>query len=64
MLDKVDAALEQLWDAFGDTPIDDNECIEQQFLHFPEGTNRFDVWHWFDDCHSIGIHSIQFGTPR
>ena len=64
MLNKIDAALEQLWDAFGDVSINEDECIKEDFLHFPKGTDRFTVWHWFDDCHSVGIHSIQFGEPR
>jgi hypothetical protein len=40
--------LKRLWDAF-DTPIDDEERLEESFLGFPAGTPRMDVWHWFDE---------------
>lgn len=33
----------------------ETECIEEDFLHFPAGTNRMDIWHWFDEQHSIGV---------
>lgn len=44
--------LKQLWDQLGDTPTgfegDDVDCIEEPFLHFPIGTHREDIWHWFE----------------
>jgi len=64
MTPKIDEALEKLWNAFGDIPVDDEDHIEEDFLHFECGTDRFDVWHWFDDCHSIGIHSLQLGDGK
>ncbi|CDH00547.1 hypothetical protein [Xenorhabdus bovienii] len=24
-------------------------CIEEPFLHFDNGTNVEDIWHWFED---------------
>ncbi len=41
--------LVALWDKFADVSIDENDNIEQNFMCFPAGTNRFDVWHWFDE---------------
>ena len=55
--------LKALWDVFGDVPVfdrDDHEAeaissvawqdgaIEVQYLHFPAGTPREDVWRWFE----------------
>ena len=39
----TDPDLEQLWDAFGDTAINDMDEIEDPFLDFPAGTYRFDI---------------------
>ncbi len=39
--------LYTLWDNFN-TPIDDEDCIELPFLHFEKGTNRQDIWRWFE----------------
>ena len=43
----------------------ETECIEEDFLHFPVGTNRMEIWHWFDEQHSIGVAYLtgQKGDP-
>lgn len=51
--------LRQLWVLFGDIPIgfaDDN--IEEPFMDWPVGTNRFDIWHWFDDRYDGGVYKL------
>ena len=53
-----DAELEKLWDLFGEIPIDDNDSILEEFLGFPEGTDRFEIWHWFDEHYSKGIVNL------
>ena len=51
-----DAHLEELWADFGNAPMDpDTEKLEADFHIFPEGTDREDVWHWFDERHSKGV---------
>lgn len=51
-----DEELEALWDKFGDVPMNpDTEKIEEPFIHFPAGTDREDIWHWFDERHSKGV---------
>lgn len=52
----TDFEVEKLWDDFSDIPMDgETECMEEQFLHFPAGTHREDIWRWFDDVHSKGV---------
>lgn len=58
----TDPDLEQLWDAFGDTPINDLDEIEEPFLDFPAGTYRFDIWHWFDERYSKGVYFLAYGS--
>lgn len=50
-----DDELEVLWKLFDDIPINDRDEIKEQYLDFPTGTNRFDIWHWFDKTHSKGV---------
>lgn len=57
---KVDArfSLSDLyakWDALGDVPIGDDECIEEVFLDFEVGTHREEIWHWFERQHPLFI---------
>ena len=56
--ENVDYDLEDAWEAFGDIPIDDNDLIQQEFLGFPIGTNRFDVWKWFDEHYTGGVAKL------
>ena len=42
-----------LWSQLGDIPIDEDEQIEEPFLHFPIGTEREDIWHWFEETFDI-----------
>lgn len=53
-----EAKLKDLWNNFGNIPIDHEEKIEVPFLHFPIGTDRYDIWHWFDDELPNGLHEL------
>ena len=41
--------LDILWEQLGEIPVDVDDKIEQQFLNFEIGTDKFDIWHWFED---------------
>ena len=40
--------LHHLWKQLGDIPVGDDGATEEPFLHFDEGTDREDIWHWFE----------------
>ena len=48
--------LEELWDQFSEVPVNNDDEIEEDFLLFPAGTSKFDVWHWFDDRCPNNLH--------
>jgi hypothetical protein len=54
----TDNELEQLWDDLSNIAINDDDEIEQPFLHFEQETNRFEIWQWFDKMHSKGIEHL------
>lgn len=55
-LEERDRKLERLWAELEDVPMNpDTEEMEEQFLHFPAGTNREEIWEWFDERHSKGV---------
>ena len=57
--DYSDGELEVLWDIFGDIPMNpETECLDDDFLHFPRGTSREDIWHWFDEHYSRGVAAL------
>ncbi len=45
----------QLWEEFGDVPIDNNDCITYEWRSFPKGTNRFEIWHWFETFFEVSV---------
>lgn len=50
--------IEMLWDLFGDVMIGDDDLIQEEFLDFPEGTNRMEIWHWFDEKYQGGVAKL------
>jgi len=51
-----DAKLEKMWAELEDVPVDPNtEKLDEPFNHFPVGTDKKDIWNWFDLRHSKGI---------
>ena len=62
-LQKRDTELERLWAELADVPMDpETEEMEEPFLHFPAGTNREEIWRWFDERHSKGVVYLLYGT--
>lgn len=53
-------ALKCLWNEFGDIPIIENsegeEVTDEDFYHWPAGTDRYDIWHWFDEKCPSNLH--------
>ena len=45
----------QFWEEFGDVPIDNDDCITCKWRSFPKGTNRFEIWHWFETFFEVSV---------
>lgn len=52
----------KLWSQLGDIPINDDEETEESFLHFEVGTDREDIWHWFEERFNISVTELMYGT--
>lgn len=53
--------LEKLWQIFGEIPIDNADAILEEFLGFSEGTDRIEIWHWFDENYPEGAAALMNG---
>ena len=52
----TDLQLEKLWKEFADVPVNSIfEDVDTDFCHFIAGTNKFEIWQWFDQSHSKGV---------
>ena len=50
--------FDEMWEILTDIPIDEDECIEEPFLHFETGTDRYDIWHWIEDTYDVVIGKL------
>lgn len=51
-----DVVVEELWDNLTDVPIDpETEELDEPYYIWPKGTDKEDIWHWFDEYHSKGV---------
>lgn len=50
--------LETFWDELGDIPVDDDGIIQESFLWWPKGTDREDIWRWFDEKYPGGVAKL------
>lgn len=53
-----DTELEKLWELFGNVVINNDDEILEEFLGFPAGTGREEIWHWFDERYSQGVYEL------
>lgn len=50
------AYVEELWEEFGEVPMNpDTEETEVLRRHFPPGTHREEVWHWFEESFDLSV---------
>ena len=53
-----DIEIEKLWNELTDIPFDESEndlVLSEDWFVFDKGTEREDIWHWFDEHHSKGV---------
>ncbi len=52
--------LKTLWKELSDVLVDSDDNIETAFkvpdYTFPKGTDKFEIWHWFDDRCPNNLH--------
>ena len=53
--DEVMQHLRQLWSGLADIAIDDDDCICSDYHIWEKGTDRQEIWHWFDEQCPNGI---------
>lgn len=59
-----DLLIEKWWDELTDIPFKETMgghlLLEYDWLLFKAGTEREDIWHWFDKVHSKGVHYLLY----
>lgn len=48
--------VKRLWWMFGNVPMDpETENLEEDWLLFPKGTNREEIWGWFEEKFDVSV---------
>lgn len=55
-----DTELENLWNSLVDVPMNENEQLEDDWFIFPKGTDKEEIWHWFDEQYSKGVSYLLY----
>lgn len=57
----TDDELLNLWHDLEDVPIDEEtETLLFDWFIFPKGTDKEEIWHWFDGRYSKGVYSLLY----
>lgn len=51
----IDKNVEASWKEFQNVPVDRNGNLKAAWYAFPKGTNKNDVYDWFNRHHSMGL---------
>jgi hypothetical protein len=49
------AVYKALWNLLGDKPTDEDGNLWEWFLDFEIGTDREEIWHWFEETFNISV---------
>jgi len=47
-----------LWLEFGDIPVNNEDELEVRFLVFEKGTNKLEIWHWFEVLFNVVLSEL------
>ncbi|MCY9861545.1 hypothetical protein OTK49_03310 [Vibrio coralliirubri] len=50
---------ESLFDLLADVCINDDEEIDENYLHFDKGTDRTEIWHWLEFEFNVSIAKLE-----
>ena len=63
---QIDKA-EKYWSDLGDIPVNEHDELDEDFtieeyeITFEKGTDKFDVWHWFENTFDLSVATDLMG---
>ena len=46
---------ERFWERLGNIPVNEEDELDEPFLSFKKGTDKFEVWHWFEETFDVSV---------
>lgn len=60
--------IEKLWKLLEDKPFDEDEdgrlVLCEDWFGFPAGTDREEIWHWFDENYNDGVAALLYEKEK
>ncbi len=56
--------VREMWEEFRNVPINNDDEIEVDFYFFEKGTDRFEVWAWFEEIDPTFSVTEMISKPR
>lgn len=50
--------MEEHWEKLGDIPVNDDGEIQEPFMQYPVGTDREEIWRFFDEFYPGGVAKL------
>lgn len=47
--------VKELWEEFGEVAINDKDQILTDWHGFKKGTDRFEIWNWFEEEFNVSV---------
>lgn len=52
--------IRELWQQLGDVPVNEEDEIDEDFDIWEKGTDKFEIWHWFDEKYEQGVYKLLY----
>lgn len=53
--------VDEVWKALGDIPVNDDGMIQEEFLTYPIGSDREDIWTDIEYHYQVSLGHMFFG---
>lgn len=60
--DSKDSQARSFWVDLSDEAVDDDGNLYEDFYHFPEGTDRLEIWHYVEDTFDVSVIELMYGS--
>jgi hypothetical protein len=57
-------AVKGLWASLGDVPVNDDGEIQIPWGGWQAGTDREEIWHWFEETFEIPVHALMYPSEH
>ncbi len=61
--ERLDRLVEKVWEGLADIPFyekDSMQYIDEDYFEFKKGTEKEEIWHWFDENYTKGIYFLLY----